>query len=608
MINFYFSDYAYGEDSSTQNAVAQSRAKAFVDRIEHDCSSTDAGQATPKSGTVRLRIMLSNVYDVWTKLRSGLFPSSAAANTFLAAVTMDPRISLASSLAPVPTPPAIPLSIDLTYEWNRSFSTAPLEAIDTMLFRTEKGTSTHRFSMGDVACMLSANNRRLRALTRFLPTCRIRSFSLQVTRADFSADLLKSLVVKSSCVTGLYVLWWYPIDGVESIAEAAAMSPHLKALHITVGESGLEAFVQGLGRLPGSHLQSLSLRIDTGLQSFGSDSQDRLRLTAVAARIAQLLSSNHLITLNVDQGTAFDDISVGPIISALESNKTRSLQFLRLNCNLDSAIPRLARAVKGSRLRLLGMKSTDPSPGRLVDLISITAGAQEPQLDVLEVKLTEIAATSRQPSQTDSMEGLVTALRNSSLSILGAPLDLERICQANQTFLRAVTSHGSLRYPNFADGVHIPFPLAIRAARRRADILADVVLPSARILLIPATTSTHRTSQPPRRSTRWPPLLSRLVLDYTMSASFHPRDAAAVLATLSDRASIGFLDASAQSCSPCPCTVQPLCDCSTPGQHCFTVCNRTKSKANGWTPVRSCAVWERLFVWRCAAFVNREQG
>ncbi|KAI9326658.1 hypothetical protein DFJ73DRAFT_965050 [Zopfochytrium polystomum] len=580
MIDFHFDDYSDVKDSSTQKAVAQSRAKAFVDRIEHDCSSTDAGQATPKSGTVRLRISLYNVHDVWTKLRLGLFPSSAAANTFLAAVTMDPRISLVSSLSPVPMPPAIPLSIDLIYDWDRSFSTAPLEAIDTMLFRTDKGTSTHRFSMGDVACRLFPNNRGLRALTRFLPTCRIRSFSLQVTTADFSADLLKSLVVKSSCVTGLYVLWGYPIDGVESIAEAAAMSPHLKALHITVGESGLEAFVQGLGSLHGSHLQSLSLRIDQGWQSFDSESQDRLRLTAVAARIAQLFSSNHLISLNVDQKTAFDDMSVEPIITALESNKTRSLQFLRLNCNLDSAIPRFARAVKGSRLRLLGMKSTDPSPRRLVDLISITAGAQEPQLDVLEVNLTEIAAASRHPSQPDSMEGLVAALRNSSLSILGAPLDLERICQANQTFLRVVTSHGSLRYPNFAGGVQIPFPLAIRAARRRADILADVVLPSARILLIPATTSTHR-------NTRWPPLLSRLVLDCSMSASFHPRDAAAVLATLSDRASIGFLDASAQSCSPCPCTVQPLCDCSTPGQHCFTVCNRTQSKANGWTPLHS---------------------
>ncbi|KAI9366952.1 hypothetical protein DFJ73DRAFT_8511 [Zopfochytrium polystomum] len=62
------------------------------------------------------------------------------------------------------------------------------------------------------------------------------------------------------------------------------------------------------------------------------------------------------------------------------------------------------------------------------------------------------------------MSGLVTALRNSSLSILGAPLNLERICQAIQTFLRVVTS---FRYPNFAGGVHIPFPLAIRATPRR---------------------------------------------------------------------------------------------------------------------------------------------
>ncbi|KAI9354527.1 hypothetical protein DFJ73DRAFT_301933 [Zopfochytrium polystomum] len=548
------------------------------------------------------------------QLRAMIFASSYATVTFLKAVALDPRFSRGSEGSQALDRSSVYLSIDLQYQ-DRAFSTAPLKAIDRLFFRRDRRSSSSPFSMGEIVCRIPATNRRLRALKRFLRTCRIRAFSLECLHSSkFSAKTLKSLLVRSLCLTRLYCYWGDPNEEAETIAEAAAMSPHLKALRIAITELRLEAFVRSLmGRgNRGNRIQDLKLRIfvDKHLRDAKTSSP---RMTATADAIAKLLSSNHLIALDVEHTVPFDDVSVEPIISALESNNSRTLHFLRLSCALDHSIPKLARAAKGSRLRLLGIKRTAPSPERLADLISIAANAKDSQLEVLEVDLTEVhaAARSQQPSHAIAITELATAVRNSSLSALGDPFDLQCVCLESPPFFRAVTTHASLRYRNFAHGFpgrrSLAPPLALRAARCRADILANVVLTAARILLIPATSTAKRTSQLPRRITRWTPPLSRVLLDSVMSACFHPRDAAAVLDTLSDRASIGFLDASTRSLYPCPCTLRALCDCSLASRHCHPSCDRFGMGANRWEPPGGCAVWERLFVWRCAAFVDRRR-
>ncbi|KAI9354506.1 hypothetical protein DFJ73DRAFT_795111 [Zopfochytrium polystomum] len=92
MIQFYFNDHSCGDDSKTQNAVALSGAKAFVDEIERDCGSTELAQGTQKACSVRLLIRFVIVNTRWSKLRARLFASSGATTTFLTAVALDPRL------------------------------------------------------------------------------------------------------------------------------------------------------------------------------------------------------------------------------------------------------------------------------------------------------------------------------------------------------------------------------------------------------------------------------------------------------------------------------------------------------------------------------------
>ncbi|KAI9326672.1 hypothetical protein DFJ73DRAFT_801175 [Zopfochytrium polystomum] len=193
---------------------------------------------------------------------------------------------------------------------------------------------------------------------------------------------------------------------------------------------------------------------------------------------------------------------------------------------------RLARAVKGSRLRLLGMKSTDPSPQTLGEPSYLSLLEHRTRnLDVLEVNLTEIAATSRQPFSTRSHGG--TGHRTAQL-LLSIP-------ELLSTWSTSDTTDDNFRLlwpyaPRVAAPTFSP-PLLLPAAR---------ILPHSRNPLAPTAPPSHLAAAPGGRR-----CFPRLVLDCTMSASFETRDAAAVLAALSDRASIGFLDASsARSISP----------------------------------------------------------